>query len=142
METDKDFPSWYENYSEGLPLFAEKWQDKLEGLANHPSMMREPVCLAVAFTLGHQYLMHDIAQTMIDSMDGATSPRDEVIRISAETIEAVTLGTFEISENPWDSQIQYATKCALNPGYIEDDVPEAGTIRELVALVRVIGALM
>jgi hypothetical protein len=143
METDKEFPAWFENYSEGLPALAQRWRDQLEELpTKYTSMMREPVCLAAALSLGHIHLMHDIGQTMIDSMDGATGPRDDVIRIAAETIEELTLGTLTISKNPWNSQIQYAVICVLTPNSAYYDIPEKNTIRELVALVRVLGVLM
>lgn len=141
IDVDKDFPAWYENYSEGLPLFADEWREKLDGLLDYNSIMREPVALAAAFATGHQYLMQDISQTMIDHMDGATAPRDDTLRIAAKTIHDIVMNNLVISENPWDSQIQCAVCAVLKPEMVVD-IPEADKIRELAALVRTIGALL
>lgn len=141
----EEFPAWFENYAEGIPELGVRWRNILNDMAEtHRWVLRDQIALVAAFTLGYRDLVHDISQTMFDQMDGATGPRDEAMRICLDAIyEMTTTKTIEITNNPHDSQLKYATGVALNPTWEADNIPpEHEKIRDLVGIVRAVGTMM
>lgn len=145
-DIDEDFPLWYENYAEGIPDLGVRWREILNDMhETHPYIMREQICLVAAFILGYRDLVHDISQTIFDQSNGATSIRDEAMRMALDAMyEMTTTKTIDVnSDHPSDSQLRYAVGVAINPTWeAETPPPEHEIIRDLVGIVRAVGTML
>lgn len=143
---NEDFPAWWENYAEGIPAFAQKYRNILDEFPTHfPSTASDHIAATAAMVFGHTYLFQDITQTLLDRYDGAFSVIDTYNAIALETMEAVyNKQEIVFSDNPMDSQIQYAVVVALNPAndLMVNKVPEHKSIRKLVGLIKILGSIM